>query len=57
MAGWQCMPAAISLTHGSHIRLTVHACWQVVFLELCSERRGILTMTKQEVGNHCRHLC
>lgn len=24
-------------------------CLQVVFLELCSERRGILTMTKQEV--------
>ncbi len=35
----------------------VHSYWQVVFLELCSERRGILTMTKQEVGSHCHPFC
>ena len=29
--------------------LSAQHCLQVVFLELCSERRGILTMTKQEV--------
>ena len=29
--------------------LSLQHCLQVVFLELCSERRGILTMTKQEV--------
>ena len=32
----------------SHSRLFL----QVVFLELCSERRGILTVTKQEVRRH-----
>ena len=38
----------LCMSPSSHSRLFL----QVVFLELCSERRGILTMTKQEVRRH-----